>query len=448
MTFAQELAAFRAENPDIETAEIFIIDLNGMARGKVVPIDHLEKLATGGMKMPTSSYTLDIFSLDNAEAEVALERGDPDGVLVPVPGTLARLSWSDRPVAQVQAQITEADGSTSCAYDPRAVLERVTQRVNARGVRPVIALELEFYLVDPSLPCPPKNPVTGERLAEAQIYVMDVSSAFAPILDEIGTAARALGAPAETVIAEFGPGQFEMNLGHVDCPLKAADQMVALKRAVRGVARAHGMDATFMPKPYGEQSGSGMHIHMSLLDEAGQNVFSTEEGVADTTRHAVAGLLQTMPDFMLVFSPNANGYRRLAPGSFAPIVAAWGLDNRGTAVRLPATSGMGARIEHRTSGSDVNPYLLTAAILAGALEGIERKLEPPQPVIGEAGPQDGETLPLSWWAAERKFAESPVVRDWLGEECQRIFASQKRQERSQLISRVPDTEYALYLRSF
>ncbi|MEM7178534.1 MAG: glutamine synthetase family protein [Pseudomonadota bacterium] len=448
MSFADALAALRAAHPQVQSAEVFFVDLNGMARGKLVPIDDLEKLGKGGTKMPVSSYALDIFSEDTAGSGLAIERGDPDGVLVPVPGSLGLKAWSRRPVAQVQVQITDIDGVSPAEIDPRAVLASVAGRAAARSLTPVMALELEFYLVDASEPRPPRNPVSGERLSESQIYAMDVVSDFGEILEEIREAARALGAGAEAVIAEFGRGQFEMNLGHVASPLMAADQMVALKRAVRGVAKAHGMDATFMPKPYGDQSGSGMHLHMSLLDAAGANVFAAETGVAEAARQAAAGMIATMADFMLIFAPNANGYRRLAPGSFAPIVAAWGLDNRGTALRMPATAGKAARIEHRTAGADANPYLLAAAILAGALEGIENRMAPPEPIVGEAGPGDGETLPLSWWAAERRFGTSEVVAKWLGAECQRVFAAQKRQERACLTARVPDTEYALYLRRF
>ncbi|MEM9100517.1 MAG: glutamine synthetase family protein [Pseudomonadota bacterium] len=448
MSFAEDLAKFREAHPEVTAAEVFLVDLNGQSRGKRVPLEMLEKLAQGGMKMPVSSYALDIFSEDVAGAKISLERGDPDGVLIPVPGTLGLLPWAQSPTAQVQVQITSEDGQSDCEFDPRWVLSRVAAEASSRGFTPVMALELEFYLIDPAEPLPPLDPRSGTRLSEAQIYKMDLTNSFATILDEIGAAARALGAPADTVIAEFGPGQFEMNLSHVACPVTAADHMVTLKRAIRGVARKHGMDASFMPKPYGDQSGSGMHLHMSLLDETGENLFSTPKGVGDTARWAAGGMIETMAEFMLAFAPHPNSYRRLAPGTFAPIVAAWGLDNRGTALRMPATQGKAARIEHRTAGSDANPYLVAAAVLAGALHGIETQAEPPAPVVGEAGAEHGLPLPLSWWASEQRFAASETVRHWFGPELRRIFTAQKRQERAGFLARVPNTEYALYLRSF
>jgi glutamine synthetase len=452
MSFTEHLAAFRAGHPDTEVAEVYISDLNGVARGKLVPADMLDKMAVvagaGGMKLPVSTLGLDIFGCDVPESGVALEIGDPDGNLIPIAATLAPMLWAGRPTAQLQCMMTDVGGSAVCGYDPRGVLARVTERANAMGYRPVMALELEFYLIDPKDPLPPVNPVAGGRLDRSQIYDMEVMRAFEPIIAGITRAAQALGAPAETVICEFGAGQFEMHLRHVDDPLAAADHMIALKRAIRGVARGHGLDASFMPKPFGEMSGSGMHIHLSLVDEAGQNIFDgAGQGANPLIRNAVAGLLGSMADCMLIFAPHHNSYRRFIPGSYAPMVAAWGYDNRSVAVRVPESTGRGARVEHRVSGSDANPYLLAAVVLAAALDGIERGLEPGAPVGREAGNGDGQALPLSWAMAEQGFSESSFVADWLGAEFQHVFAAMKRQERATLLARVSDVEYAAYLRT-
>ena len=448
MSFADHLATFRAAHPDIEVAEVYISDLNGVARGKLVPAEMLDKLTDGGMKIPISTLGLDIFGADCAEAGIALETGDPDGAMLPVASTLAPMIWAGRPTAQLQCMMTDVAGSDICGYDPRGVLVRVADKARALGLNPVMALELEFYLIDPEHPLPPTNPVAGGRLDRAQIYDMEVMRSFEPVMAGITRAAQALGAPAETAICEFGAGQFEMNLRHVADPLEAADHMIALKRAIRGTARSHGMDATFMPKPYGDMAGSGMHIHLSLTDDAGANIFDGgAAGPNGTIRHAVGGMLEAMADCMLIFAPHHNSYRRFMPGSYAPMVAAWGLDNRGTSVRMPETQGKGARIEHRVSGSDTNPYLLAAAVLAAALDGIERKADPGAPVAGEAGPDDGAALPMSWVLAEQTFANSTFVKDWLGAEFQTVFAAVKRQERTTLLGRVSDVEYGAYLRT-
>ncbi len=448
--FAEHLAAFRARHPEIEVADVYMTDLNGVARGKLVPADMLDKLADGGMKMPVSTLGLDIFGNDVAEAGIAIEVGDPDGVLLPVAETLAPMLWAGRPTAQVQCMMTDAEGVEVCGYDPRGVLARLVGRAREMGLHPVMALELEFYLIDPNEPAPPVNPEAGGRLERSQIYDMGVMRAFEPVIAGITRAAIALGAPAETAICEFGAGQFEMNLGHVADPPAAADHMVALKRAVRGVARSHGLDASFMAKPFGDMAGSGMHIHLSLLDGAGRNVFDSGgagAGANPALRHAVAGLGASMADCMLVFAPHLNSYRRFVPGSYAPMVAAWGYDNRGVALRVPESAGQGARVEHRVSGSDANPYLLAAAVLAGALDGIARGAEPGQPVGAEAGPGDGAPLPLSWAMAEQAFAGSDFVAEWLGPELRHVFAAMKRQERATLMARVSDVEHAAYLRT-
>ncbi|MDH3668255.1 MAG: glutamine synthetase family protein [Paracoccaceae bacterium] len=448
MSYAEQLAAFRAAYQDIETAEVYVTDLNGVARGKLVPAAMLEKLGGGGMKMPTSTLGLDIFGADCEAAGIALDKGDPDGSLIPVGPSLAPLAWAERPTAQIQCMLSAPDGEGVCGYDPRGVLARVAERTASMGFTPVMALELEFYLIDPEKPAPPVNPEAGGRLERAQIYDMGVMRSFEPVIAGITEAARTLGAPAETAICEFGAGQFEMNLTHTADPLAAADHLVALKRAIRGVARAQRMDATFMPKPYGDMSGSGMHIHLSLTDRDGRNIFDgggTEPN--DKVKAAVGGMLRAMPDCMLIFAPHQNSYRRFMPGSYAPVVAAWGLDNRGTALRVPETAGKGARIEHRVAGADTNPYLLAAAVLAAALDGIERGTDPGAPVTGEASGADGAELPLSWVMAEQALSGSRFVADWLGEEFRAVFAAVKRQERATLMARIPDVEYDAYLRT-
>ena len=444
--FAEELAAFRAAHPEVEVAEVFVIDLNGRPRGKLVPFEGLAKLAEGGMKMPASTPGLDIFGEDVEEAGIAIQTGDPDGALDPVPGSLGPMLWAASPTAQVQGTIRMPDGAVS-PFDPRNVLARVVEQASARGLTPCVALELEFFLIDPAEPCPPLHPTGGGRLADNQVYDLELLRAFEPVIARITAAARALGAPADTVIAEFGTGQFELNLNHMPDALAAADKMVALKRAIRGVARAERLDATFMPKPYGDRVGSGLHMHLSLLDAAGANHFAGEPGVPnETMRHAMAGMLRHMADCQLIFAPHLNSYRRMVPGSFVPVEAHWAFDNRGSALRLPETAGSGARIEHRVAGSDANPYLVTAAVLAAVLAGLDEGAEPPPPLQGQIVPGQGQPLPLSWAAAERRFARSDFVARWLGEQFRHVFGAQKRQERAHMLSLVTDREYEVYLR--
>lgn len=454
MSAADVIGAFRAAHPQVRVAEVFVPDINGVPRGKLVPMDGLGKLAKGGMKMPLSSVGLDVFGCDVGRSRIALEIGDPDSPLIPIPESLALMDWTDPPAAQVQAMMAETDGSGRIAsLDPRGALVRVVDRAAAMGFKAVMALELEFYLIDAKRdeddrPQPPVSPLTGARLFRNQIYDMNVLRAFETVIADITEACHMLGAPADTAICEFGPGQFEINLLHVDDPLRAADHMVSMKRAVRGVARANGYDATFMAKPYGDAAGSGMHLHLSL-EQGGRNIFAEAEagGPNRAMRHAIAGMIARMADSMLLFAPHYNSYRRFMPGSYAPMVAAWGLDNRGTALRTPEVAGPGARIEHRVAGADANPYLVAAAILASALDGIEAGAEPPPPVRGEAKAGIGEGLPLTWLYAIEEFEGSEFVPRTLGPELARVFAAMKRQELETLLARVTDAEYDAYLRT-
>ncbi|MEL6773643.1 MAG: glutamine synthetase, partial [Pseudomonadota bacterium] len=201
--FAERLAAVRAAYPQAEVAEVYVADLNGVVRGKLVPIEMLEKLGQGKMRLPVSTLALDIFSVDVPEAGLAIERGDPDGIMIPIEASIAPMLWAGRPAVQVQCMLSDETGTATAEIDPRGVLARVLKRAEGMGLRPIMALELEFYLIDREAPLPPMNPLAGGRLARAQVYDMEVMRAFEPVLGEIGAAARALGAPAETAICEF-----------------------------------------------------------------------------------------------------------------------------------------------------------------------------------------------------------------------------------------------------
>ena len=451
--FAARAAAFMLDNPDVEIVELVFPDMNGVMRGKWLPANQIDKLSRGAVRMPMSTYNLDIASEDVAEARIAVEVGDPDGVGWPIAHAFGRALWTERPTAVALMTMTRPDGVTPCPYDPRQALAGVTARLAEKGYTAVVAPELEFYLVDAETDeagraVPPRG-MGGDRLEAAQVYMLDVKHAFANLLAEIDAAAKALGAPADAATAEFGPGQFEINLAHTADPLAAADHAVLLRRAIRGVARKHGMDACFMAKPYGEQSGSGQHFHVSLVDEHGRNVFAAAEGerVSGLMRAAVGGLIETMAESTLVFAPHLNSYRRLRPGTYAPCMAAWGLDNRGVAVRCPATSGPAARIEHRVAGADANPYLALTAILAGILHGIERNADPGEPVEGEPRAGQGGALPAHWANAIASFQASRFARRAFGAEFARVYALMKWQEMNRLLERVTDAEYDTYLRT-
>lgn len=456
MSFEQDLVDFRAAHPDVASAEIFMVDLNARIRGKIVPIDALDKLAAGAMKLPSSTPALDFFSEDVVGGGLAIETGDPDGVVDPVPGSLSLMPWADKPTAQVQVTIRMPDGSPA-DVDPRTILATVVDRARSMGLTPDGALEQEFFLIDAQAIAPPVDPQTGARLSGGQVYDLDIARAFQPVLDGIIDSVTAFGGLAETIVPEFATGQFEVNLTHQPDLLRAADEAMWLRRAIRGTARAHGYDASFMAKPWAFTIASGLHLHLSLLDADGANIFAGDgpaasiypgegPGLSPALHHAVAGMVSHMADAMLIFAPHLNAYRRLVPGALAPVEASWAIDNRGAAIRVPETHGPGARIEHRVAAADANPYLVSAAILSAILDGIETEAPPPPALTGEIRPGMADPLPVEWLAATERFETSEFIARALGSRFRHVFATMKRQEHATLQTRVTDVEHDVYLR--
>lgn len=445
--FAEALERVCRMHPDAQTVEMFTVSLNGVVYGKHAPLSTAQQMVHGSpVPFQTSLLGLDAFCSDVAESAIAMEVGDPDGTFLPIPSSLAAVPWSPRPTLQLQGMLSNPDGNASAAFDPRAVLQSVLHRAGAMGFVPTVALELEFYLIDPVDTDLARHPRTGARLTRGQIMDLDVMRAFEPVLTTIQDYAAALGAPTSSMLAEFGPGQFEINLMHGDA-LVACDQMVALKRAIRAAAQAHSFDATFMAKPFSGLPGSGMHMHLSLSASDGRNVFDApDHPVGATLGAAIAGCLARINETFLIMAPHLNSYRRHRRGSYAPVGPNWGTDNRGAAVRVPATKGPDARLEHRVAGADANPYLLAAAVLSSALEGIEHAKAPPAPTRSEA-PHGAPPFPGNWDTARHAFEESAFVADFMGSEFRRIYSAIKRQETAKLLDTVTDVEQDLYLRA-
>ncbi|MFN3635119.1 MAG: glutamine synthetase family protein [Rhizobium rhizophilum] len=451
MDMAEEAREFFAANPDIEVLEAFVIDVNGVPRGKWIPRERAIDVLTKGMAMPRSVYALDVWGRDVNAAGLAEGTGDPDGICFPVPGTLSRVTWLSRPTAQVLLQMHTQEGESFYA-DPRQVLGHVIDRFKAAKLTPVVATELEFYLIDPVRsaldPVRPPNTRDG-RWHTGQTQVLSISELqdFEEVFHGISTAARAQNVPADTTLRENGPGQYEINLNHVPDALAAADYAVLLKRIVKGVARANDLDATFMAKPYGMQAGSGMHVHFSILNAKGENIFVGQDGPSDALFHSVGGLLENMGESMAIFAPHQNSYRRLRPSEHAPTYASWGFDNRSAAVRVITASKPATRIEHRVAGSDTNPYLVLAMILSAALAGMKEKLSPGGAISGDDHAVNHEPLPTNWDYALQRFAKSSFAYAALGPKYRSLYSACKYQELSEFSLRVTDVEYDAYIRT-
>jgi glutamine synthetase len=274
-------------------------------------------------------------------------------------------------------------------------------------------------------------------------FQFDEIDAVGPFIDTIYEIAGVQGLPIDAVMQESGPGQFEINLKHKPDAVAAATDALLLKRAIKAAAKAHGLQATFMAKPHHDWPGSGMHLHASLIDKNGRNIFAGDP-ISPLFRNAIGGLQSTMCDFMAVWAQSANAYRRYVPKNYVSLAAQWGLNNRNVALRIPRATGSGTRVEHRVAGADANPYLVLAAILAGMHHGINGKVEPGPMANGDANDADAPQLPTIWFNALERFRASDVVRKAFGAEFQKVYYSLKQTERMEFERVVTSLDHDWY----
>ncbi|MGB0620034.1 MAG: glutamine synthetase family protein [Myxococcota bacterium] len=433
-----------SRDPDAhpERVEAFLVDLNGVCRGRWLVGDGVERAYSGGLRLPLSTTAVDIFGQDVPASGLIVESGDQDGEGRAVHREPRPMPWVDDGSHQLQVSLYDEDRPFEC--DPRHVLARVVDAAAERGLRAVVGTELEFFLFDATSAerSELSRPTT---LLGSNVLSTDMLHAVRPYLDEVASACRTLSIPVEGVTCEAGPSQLEVDLGPLDDPLRAADAVVGFRRVARGFARNHGWSASFMPKPLGDHEGSGMHVHMSLIDQQGKNVFATTDG-EDRLGHAIGGCLAHLAESQLFFAPNANSYRRHVADAHAPTMASWGRDNRFAALRVPRSSPEARRLEHRMPGSDTNPYLAIAAILAAALDGLDRGTDPGRPAIGAADADPRFPAPaLNWRQAIDMFDDSEWVGKAFGESLKRVFVAIKRQEFDRMLARIPRAELEAYL---
>jgi glutamine synthetase len=445
-----EAEAFLAANPDVVQYECFLTDSSGVQRGKILRPVEVAGAYKVGRPLPCSILSLDIKGADVEETGLVWDEGDSDRMCRPVAGTLCRSPWKATPTAQFILTSFERDGSPSDA-DPRHALARVVADARRLGFNPVAAVELEFYLLDGRAAAegrlkPPRAP-NGFAPEDLQAYLVQDLQDFAPFLDDVYKAAAIAGLPARTLISEYSPGQLEIVLEHRDDALRAADDAILWKRLVKGVAERHGYLATFMAKPYANFAGSGTHFHVSLTDEAGTNLFAGDEPAGNTLlRRSIAGLEATMAEAMALFAPNANSYRRFKPNSYAPLGPAWAVDNRSVPIRVTAGPAKTRHLEQRVSGADANPYVALAAVIAGMLEGIEKRLEPSEPIVGNGYTQIAPSLPRFWPEALRRARASEFLKRRLGERFTDVYLTIKEAECDRFHAEVTDRDLHWYLR--
>lgn len=447
----QEAEDFFAANPDVDAIDIIFTNICGVPRGKRLRQHEVKPVYESGRFLPGSVLVVDITGRDCEETGLVWEDGDADRYVYPVPGTLVRAPWLGENHAQFLTSFYELDGTPN-DLDPRHVLGKVIDGLGELGLTPVVAVELEFYLCDleDGRPVPARGMVTGHRSSDIQVYGLREMEDLQPFFDDLYTACDEQGLPLESGISEYAPGQFEFTLRHKPDALRATDDAIMYKRLVKGVAVAHGMEATFMAKPFAETAGSGMHLHISMADKDGNNAFASEdpEGT-ELLRHAIGGMKALLAESMAIFAPNANSFRRFKANSYAPVAATWGVNNRTVSLRVPAGSPASRHVEHRICGADANPYLAVAAVLAAMLHGIKGKIDPGPAVVGNGYEAEGADikLPNHWAAAIEAFENSDLMKQYLGERFVKNYAIVKGVEMARFMAEVTELDYAWYLRN-
>jgi glutamine synthetase len=445
-----EVGVFFSKHPEVSQVLVILSDINGIARGKMVRPHELKTIFERGRPLPSSILSLNTLGEDVEGTGLVWEVGDMDCMARPVPGSLKICPWI-RDTAQLLLSMDPETGMPAAAADPRLKLVQAVQRLEQEGYYPMLACELEFYLLDAGAwargEVTPANNTKGFPLQQTQVYGVQELEDMTGFFEDVYLCSREQGLPAETVISEYAPGQFEITLTHRDDAVKAVDEAVQFKRLIKGVAEQHGMIACFMAKPFAELSGSGMHIHVSLADKQGTNLYASENPEGnDLLRHSIGGLAASISDCMAIFAPNANSYRRFRPNSYAPIAPTWGVNNRTVTFRVPTGPAQTRHIEHRASGADANPYLAAAAVLAGVQHGIRNRMDPGPATTGDGYSEAGSALTVNWYATLDAFEGSDFVRAYFGADFQKIFSVLKRDECTHFFAQVSELDHRWHLR--
>jgi glutamine synthetase len=412
---------------NIEDVEAFVPDMAGSARGKVIPAD---KFGSGDIKMPEAIFCQTI-SGDYIEDKSNVE--DRDMLLVPDPTTLRTVPWATDPAASVFFDCYKRDGSP-VTKSPRAVLRNVLAKYEARGWVPVVAPEVEFYLLsphsDPDVAAKPPEGRLGWTENVRQPFSIDTMNDFDPFIPDVYKYCEEQGISVDTISQEMGPAQLEINFKHGNA-LDLADQVFLFKRTLREVAIMHGMHVTFLAKPHADEAGSSLHIHQSILDKNGSNIFTNaDDSASDLFYGYIGGLQRYMPEAMLAFAPYVNSYRRFASPWSSPVNLAWAEDNRTVGLRVPDSPPQARRVENRLAGSDVNPYLVIAASLACGYLGMVEGLKPTEAAEGSAYSGDF-ALHRHIYAAIDAMKKSDAMRSMLGDEFVSLYTALKDAEFSE-----------------
>lgn len=444
-TFEQEIENFLEQWPQVEFIDLIFTDLNATARGKRIPVSALPKICNG-IYLPVSTNSLSIMGSVIEETGLGEAIGEPDNICYPVLGSL---TTTGKPhVAQLMLTMMDENGEKPSPLAIRNILSDLVDKLHHKGLFPVIALELEFYLLDKKRTQTgaiqaPINPVTSNREVNTEVYDVNSLDDYEGFLSDFNEQAKKQNLNTSGVLIESAPGQFEVNFNHSQAVLLACDQIVYAKRLIRQVAHKHNFDVTFMAKPFATTAGSGKHIHISVVNQQGNNLLSDKQGNESALfSQMMSAMLVMIPSSIALLCPNVNSYRRFVPGMYIPIKADWGNNNRGVALRIPSSNSQNRRIEHRIAGADVNPYILTAIVLASVLASDQFKAESRPSELDE----NAQHFPLRMSEALNILLDNELLSKYLTKEFLTLYKTCKEIELVEFEANITplEVEWMLY----
>ncbi|MCH7314810.1 glutamine synthetase family protein [Acinetobacter sp. ANC 3882] len=430
--FIEEVEAYLQQYPNTQHVDVYLCDLNGHLRGKRIDIGCLKKLVKG-CYFPLSIYAMSLDGKVIEETGLGKYIGEPDHLCEPILGSLQPHPTDPEHNAQLLLSMKD-DCGKDCLYEPRNVLKKILYQLHDKNYYPCIAAEIEFYL----------HPLSTARDVQetiTQCFDINTSDHYQNILNEIESVAKLQNIQITGIVSESSSGQYEINLQHTTDILKLCDQIMVLKRTIKQIAHKYHLRANFLAKPEMHKAGSGMHFHMSILDQHQQNVFSSmPDKLSEALLKAISGLLLFMPDSMAILAPNLNSFRRFKLGNHVPLEANWGLNNRNVAIRIPCSDQENQRLEYRVAGADCNPYLAVTTILIGALHGLTHQLPLPKQAYQLKLKSEHVLLPTEQMQALSLLKGNRCLTEYLGKDFVELWCTVKQAEYQSVYSQITAIE--------
>lgn len=430
--FLEEAESYLSRYPNTQHIDICLHDINGHIRGKRIDVSCLKKLAQG-CYFPLSIYAMNLEGKVVEETGLGKLIGEPDYFCKPILGTLQPCPID--PEFNAQLFLTMKEAQKDCKYEPRNILKNILNQLHEKNFYPCMAAELEFYLFN-------KDTSNPNNISVSQCFDVNTPDNYQEILNEVERIATLQGINITGLVAESSSGQYEINIQHSGNILNLCDQIMLLKRTIKQVAMKHGLNASFLAKPDMYKAGSGMHFHMSLLDENKNNIFKTEvkDLLSIELLKVVSGLVLFLPSSMAIIAPNVNSFRRFKLGNHVPLEANWGVNNRNVAIRIPCSDSENQRLEYRVAGADCNPYLTVATILIATLYGLTHNLNIPKQVSHLGLNDEHIVLTTNQLDALALFKANSVLQEYIGKDFTELWCTVKHSEYQNIYSQITGIE--------